>query len=156
MTTPHDKTDMFSEAIQDPEFRRQFEREWFVEDFLGRIEDRMKETGVTRKALAGLLGCSAANVSQLFRRENNLTADTMVDLAIAVGYRLRPQLDLVETAAEPWIPAQSSAPWTESGGARIITFPLRKTGGGVSAESIYLPEMEAQNDAASESGQLAC
>lgn len=147
MTTKNETRDMLSASMDDPEFRLQFEREWYVEDFLERVESRMEKLGITRKALADRLRCSPANVTQLFRRENNLTAETMVDLALAVGYRLRPLLEPVDAAAEPWVPAHQCTPWSGSDGAQIIRFPLRKMGGSVSAQSITLPE--PQNEPAS-------
>jgi len=147
MTAKNETRDMYSASMGDPEFRSQFEREWYVEDFLVRIEERMVTLGLTRKALAERLGCTAANVTQLFRRENNLTAETMVDLSLAVGFRLRHHFDPVDVSDAPWLPVQGCDPWTQADGARVIRFPLRKTGGGVSAKSIAFPDCEPANPA---------
>jgi transcriptional regulator with XRE-family HTH domain len=155
MTTKNEPRDMLSASMEDPEFRAQFEREWYVEEFLTGIEEQMKKTGMTRKALAERLGCSPANITQLFRRENNLTAETMVDLALGVGCRLRSLLDSVDAAAAPWAPAHKCDPWTETAGAQIIRFPLRKTGGSLYAESITLPDLETQNDLAPNETKIA-
>lgn len=147
MTTKNETRDMYSASMEDPEFRSQFEREWYVEDFLVRIEEQMVSLGMTRKALAERLGCTPANVTQLFRRENNLTAESMVDLAAAVGLRLRHHFESADSDV-PWVPVHECDPWTQADGARLIRFPLRKTGGGVSAKSIAFPECEPANDPA--------
>lgn len=154
MTAKNETRDMYSTSMKDPEFRSAFEREWYIEDFLIRIEERMATLGLTRKGLAGRLGCSSANVTQLFRRKNNLTAETMVDLALAVGLRLRHQFDPIETSDTPWGSVVGCDPWTATDGARVIRFPLRKTGGGVSAKSISFPDCEPANDPAAENTKL--
>lgn len=149
MTAKNETRDMYSGAMENPEFRSEFEREWYVEDFLIRIEERMASLGVSRKALAERLGCSPANVTQLFRRNGNLTAESMVDLARAVGLRVRHQFEPVESEV-PWVPVHECHPWTQADGARLIRFPLKKMGGGVSAKSIAFPECEPANAPAGE------
>lgn len=75
-------------------------REHLIEDFLSDVEAVMRTQRVTRTELARRLGCSRANVSQLFRRTANLTAASMADIAFHLGLQLRLHLE----------PAQVSQP----------------------------------------------
>lgn len=54
-------------------------------DFTLAIERRLEERGISRSALAQLLGVSRAHVTQLLRGETNFTIETMVNIAVAVG-----------------------------------------------------------------------
>ena len=102
--------DLHGASMQDPEFRRQFEREWFIEEFLSQIEQGMKSLGMTRSVLAKALNCSQSNVSQLLSGEKNLTVRSMVDLAIAVGLRLRPAFESYDVTP-PWQAPSTNAGW---------------------------------------------
>jgi transcriptional regulator with XRE-family HTH domain len=79
--------------LEDREFRRSYAREDLIEEFLHQVEEAMDRRGVSRRQLAALLGCSAANVTRIMRRTGNLTAATMADLAFALDLRLRIDLE---------------------------------------------------------------
>ena len=60
----------------------------FTEDLLA----RMKACGVTRSALAGLIGTSPAYITKILRGETNFTLDTMVKIAHALDCEVLVQL----------------------------------------------------------------
>ena len=60
----------------------------FTEDLLA----RMKACGVTRSALAGMIGTSPAYITQILRGETNITLDTMVKIAHALDCEVSVQL----------------------------------------------------------------
>lgn len=76
--------------MDSPAFLKALSREAFIEEFLGRIEEEMQRAGVSRVELAGRMGCRPSNVTRILKRSTNLTAETMVDLAAALGLRLYP------------------------------------------------------------------
>jgi plasmid maintenance system antidote protein VapI len=76
--------------MESPTFRRAIAREHFIEEFLGRIEEEMRRSNVTRIELADRMGCRPSNVTRILKRTTNLTAESMVDLAEALGLRLLP------------------------------------------------------------------
>lgn len=100
------KSDWLEERLADPDFRRYLEREEVVESFLERIEEEMKHRKMSKKKLADALGCGLSNLSQIMRRERNMTVGTMVDIAFHLGLRLK--LDLRRQEESP-------AFWEESG-----------------------------------------
>ena len=74
-----------SDRLESPEFQRLLEREDFIERYLDEIESLMDEKGVSRSDLARRMNCSRANITQMFRRTKNLTAESMVDLRRSSG-----------------------------------------------------------------------
>lgn len=76
-----------------PEFQQAMAREHLIEDFLSDVEAVMRDRRVTRTELARRMGCSRANISQLFRRTANLTAASMADITFHLGLRLRLHLE---------------------------------------------------------------
>jgi transcriptional regulator with XRE-family HTH domain len=97
--TEHNEKGWLETNLEDSAFRRQYAREDLVEEFLHQIDAVMNERGVSRSQLAGLLGCSGANVTRIMRRTTNLTASTMADLASALELRVRVQLEPFKTWA---------------------------------------------------------
>ncbi len=101
------KQDLFTTSMEDSEVRRHFEREWFVDEVLSSLESVMRSQGISRSELARRLKCSGANVTKLFRRGTNLTVGSMVDLALAVGHRIRaPELEPL-TTQPPWLESRT-------------------------------------------------
>lgn len=85
MESKIEPTGWLDSKAEDPEFRRLWAREEAIEAFLSRVDQEMERMGITRTEMARRMGCSPANVTQVMRRTANLTAATMVDLAIALG-----------------------------------------------------------------------
>lgn len=98
-----------SDRLESPEFQRLLEREDFIERYLDEIESLMDEKGVSRSELARRMGCSRANITQMFRRTKNLTAESMVDLAFQLGCRIRCRLEALTRTQLP--ESRSSQPW---------------------------------------------
>jgi transcriptional regulator with XRE-family HTH domain len=126
--------DLFSESMQDPDVRRDFEKEWIAEEIVLQLEDRMRELGLTKKDLAVRMGCSAPNVTRLFRRGTNLTLGSLVDLAMALEHRfLAPKL-VPLTEAAPWEPTPSvslqikTPSWAEEEGSASSPIPWNVQG----------------------------
>jgi plasmid maintenance system antidote protein VapI len=88
-TKDQDKQGWLQSNLQDPKFQRLYQREDLIEDFLGGIEEELERQGLSRKDLAERLGCRPANVTQIMRRTRNLTANTIVDIAFALGLKLK-------------------------------------------------------------------
>lgn len=98
--------DYFAILMEDPAYRREFEKEWLAEEILTQIDDRMKEEAISKTELARRMGCKPPNVSQLLRKGTNLTLGKMVDLALALGCRFTaPKLQEV-TTRPPWFAGQ--------------------------------------------------
>lgn len=97
MTTKNDEKGWLQSNLEDSEFQRLYAREDFIEGFLHHLDAAMDDRGISRKQLAAIVGCSPANVTRALRRTSNLTATTMVDLALAAGIRLRIQTEPVES-----------------------------------------------------------
>ena len=74
--------------LENPEFRRYLAREEFVEGFLNSVNQVMEQKKVSRAELARRMECKPANVTQIMRRNRNLTASTMVDIAFHLGLQL--------------------------------------------------------------------
>jgi hypothetical protein len=85
---PPPKKDWLDKQLKDPEFQRHLAREDLIEDFLIAVEGEMLKMNVSRAELARRMGCTAPNVTQLFRRTKNLTAASMVDITHHLDLRL--------------------------------------------------------------------
>lgn len=57
-------------------------------DFIVSINALIRESHLTKKAIAENFGCSAPNITQLLAGDGNYTLETMVKLADAVGGEL--------------------------------------------------------------------
>ena len=73
--------------------------------FLAQVNARMQARGMRNAELARRMGTSPAYVTRLFRGSANLSVETMVKLAQAVGGSLR--LELAEQPAEDAPSAQA-------------------------------------------------
>jgi hypothetical protein len=94
--------DLVTKSLDDPRVRYELEHEWFVDEIIVQIEQKMKELGVSRTELASRLKCSPANVTQLLG-SSNLTLRTVMDLALALEHRfVAPELVPLSTTAPPW------------------------------------------------------
>ncbi len=96
------KGDWFEKRLADPDFRRYLEREEVVESFLFRVEEEMRRQGKTRQNLAEALGCGISNVSQIMRRERNMTVGKMVDIAFHLGLRVHLELSRQDETPAYW------------------------------------------------------
>jgi len=85
-----------SEKMEDPEFRRHFEREGAAEEYLTQVEQLMERMMISRSKLAAMMGCKPSNITKVMRRSNNLKLSTMVDIANALKQRLRVVLEDAE------------------------------------------------------------
>ncbi|MES2414061.1 MAG: helix-turn-helix transcriptional regulator [Pseudomonadota bacterium] len=74
--------------------------EKLVVAFLMDIHNRMLEGGVSKLALADRMGTSRSYISQLFSR-SNLSAQTMAELAAALGCSARVQVEDAVRAGPP-------------------------------------------------------
>lgn len=106
--------------LEDWEFRRSYERELVAELFVSRIEHAMSEQELTKTELSKRMECTLANVSRAMRKTTNMTIATMVDMGLALNYRVRIELEplaLEECAFPPRVkPAETSwSPLTERG-----------------------------------------
>lgn len=81
-----------------------------VVDFLQQVNVQMLAQGVSNAELARRMGTSAAYVSRLFRGNANLSVQTMVKLAQAVGAQLQVGLayGAVQVAADVWQPTSET------------------------------------------------
>lgn len=61
---------------------------YIASDFVDKLEDEMKESGLSKKGLAKRLGVSAGRVSQIFHNPGNLTLEMIVRCARAVGIKV--------------------------------------------------------------------
>jgi transcriptional regulator with XRE-family HTH domain len=94
--------DLIAESLENDEVRRAVEYEWFADETILQIEQKMDDLSMSRADLAARLKCSPANVSQLLRRGSNLTLKTLMELALAMGHRFRsPTLESLSATA-PW------------------------------------------------------
>jgi transcriptional regulator with XRE-family HTH domain len=91
------KKDSWLDAkLDDPEVRRALAREEFIEGFLMAVEQDMRRQGISRSELARRLGCRPANITQIMSRTRNLTAATMVEIALALSRQLRFTMEPLE------------------------------------------------------------
>jgi len=100
-----------SERLKNPEFLKLLEREEFIESFLDMVEEEMESQGVSQRKLAKRLGCGPANLSRILRRERNMTANTMVDIAFHLGLRIRLTKQRVHDYAALWSNPSIQYPW---------------------------------------------
>lgn len=79
--------------LEGAEFRRLFEREMVADDFIAAIESVMDAGEINRTELARRMGCALSNVTRAMRSSTNMTLSTMVDMALALGQRVKIALD---------------------------------------------------------------
>jgi DNA-binding phage protein len=83
--------------LKDRDFRRSFEQELCAEEFITRIEERIKAVGITRSELAQKLQLDAVSIARAFRSPAAMTLASMVDVALVLNLRLKLTLeDLVD------------------------------------------------------------
>ena len=70
-----------------PEARRRYEEERLILWTTEAIREAMEERGLNRAAVAGKLGTSRANVTQLLSGSRNMTLRSLAGLAHACGMR---------------------------------------------------------------------
>ena len=84
------------------EARRRYEEERLILWTTEAICEAMEERGLNRAAIAGKLGTSRANVTQLLSGSRNMTLRSLAGLAYACGMRLEPGLvELAESVFTP-------------------------------------------------------
>ena len=76
-----------------PEARRRYEQERLILWTTEAICEAMEEQGLDRAAVAGKLGTSRANVTQLLSGSRNMTLRSLAGLAHACGMRAEISLD---------------------------------------------------------------
>jgi transcriptional regulator with XRE-family HTH domain len=69
---------------EDREFRISFKQEQFATYFIEKMTEKMELMGMSGADLARTLDKSAAYISKLLNKEQNLTIKTMIDLADAI------------------------------------------------------------------------
>lgn len=87
-----------------PEARRRYEEERLILWTTEAICEAMEERGLNRAALAGKLGTSRANVTQLLCGSRNMTLRSLAGLAHACG--MRAEIDLEELADSVFVPIE--------------------------------------------------
>lgn len=65
--------------------------------FTEKMTGIMESKGITKSDLAARIGCSAPYVTKIFRGNPNLTVESMVKIAAAVGYEI--EIELREKAS---------------------------------------------------------
>jgi len=80
--------DWLCDNMKDEGFKRLYFKEEFIESFLDRISWKMKERNISYSKMAVFLKCSSRYVEQLFKREVDLSASTMYDLAYFTGINI--------------------------------------------------------------------
>ena len=96
---------------EDRGFRISFSQERFASGFIEQLTLKMQAGGMNKADLARAMGKSAAYVSKVMNKEQNLTIRTMVELADAVGMEPILQLKPSVTHGRPsrHAPAMPSA-----------------------------------------------
>ncbi len=87
-----------------PEARRQYEEERLILWTTEAICEAMEERGLNRAAIAGKLGTSRANVTQLLSGSRNMTLRSLAGLAHACGMRV--EIGLEELADSVFVPIE--------------------------------------------------
>lgn len=98
--------DLYEGWQDDPEFLAGFAAEVFADE----ICHAMEEQGVTQSELARRLGVSRQHISAFMADPGNPTLQTMVQMAHALGLRLRVTLEPAPTPVETEKSAQAEAP----------------------------------------------
>lgn len=114
MTTRQEARGWLEANLEDPEFRRLYEREGVAEQFIAQVETHRAAQKLSRSDLARRMDCKPANITRIMRRTSNLTLDTLVDLALAVSCRVRILLEPIAireawSLSSGWIPGSSAA-----------------------------------------------
>lgn len=117
--------------LEDPQFRRLYERECVAEEFICALEEQMRKESVTRTALAEKMGCSPANITRVMSSTTNLTLKSIIEMAFAVDMRVRLNLEpmlshsraVTPMVVQRWTPPKMSVNSLEgaSGGAPAPT-----------------------------------
>ena len=87
-----------------PEARRRYEAERLILQTTAAICEAMEDRGLTRADIAGEMGNSRANVTQLLSGSRNMTLRTLAGLAHACGMRAEfrlEELGVAESSAAP-------------------------------------------------------
>lgn len=84
--------------LENWEFRRSYERELAAELFLSQLEQVLNEKQISKTELAKRMNCSLANVSRAMRKTTNMTVATMVDMSLALDFRLKIELEPIASA----------------------------------------------------------
>lgn len=85
-----------AERLKTKKFKLQMKQHAVVLDYVTAIEDAMRARAISQSALATLLHKSRAWVSKVLRQQPNLTFFTAVEIADALGLKLRIEV-------EPWV-----------------------------------------------------
>lgn len=78
----------FQEQLGDPEFARLFAQEQLIEEAAELVARAMLSEGITKSALAALVGGSRAHVTQLLAGTRNMTLRTLADLMHAMNLKV--------------------------------------------------------------------
>lgn len=93
--------------------------QWYsiLQTTLGTLQAAFRKCGLTKEAIAHRIGKDPAVVNRCLRGRQNMTLRTMHELARAMGFRLRIELDRLDD-----LPIANRRPSKESAGA-IVTPP---------------------------------
>ncbi len=73
------------QLMADPEFRREYEKEVLIGEFVAWIHDHLTNNKIQRQDLARKLGVSPSRVSQILAGTENLTLGSVADIGWALG-----------------------------------------------------------------------
>ena len=79
----------------DPEFRREYENELLIGEFVAWVHDHLANKKIKRQDLAHILGVSPSRVSQILAGTENLTLGSVADIGWALGVTFT-------LSARPW------------------------------------------------------
>ena len=84
---------IIEQELTNPGVRLAFEQDWLHQEFVTQLEHHMEQSKMNRKMLAQKMGRTPAFITKAMRQGHNLTANTMVEMALAAGYRINLILD---------------------------------------------------------------
>ncbi len=82
--------------------QRLFAEESLIVDAAEEIWAAMERKGITKADLAGLLGTSKANITQLLNGSRNMTLRTLADISFALGHKISLRLSECHQSDEGW------------------------------------------------------
>ncbi len=111
--------------ISSPRAKQLLRQEELLFDAQEEISMAMEKEGVTRAALAEMLGKGRASITRILSSGRNLTLRTWADVATALGYRVVPRMVKDGPGAATSITADSKASLALVGGRLSTRFAGR-------------------------------
>jgi transcriptional regulator with XRE-family HTH domain len=107
------------EYVSDPVQMRLFQQERAIFEVTERLEEAMKEAGVTRAGLAARLGKTKGWVTQMLDGEANKTIRTVADAFAALGLAYRSFYEPIQVSNAVKVGARARQPAKVHGGASV-------------------------------------